>query len=266
MESRKTALVTGGARGLGKATAIRLAKDGFNVAISYNSSEKEAQSLIHILKGYGVLAHAIKGDMTKSQDVNHIAETVLKIFGKVDVLINNAGPFIDERKTFSEYSLDEINYLVNGHFVSVLQLEHLLLPSMKESNWGRIIHYGFDKAHEAKGYPLRAVYAASRVALVSYTKTLAVEEAENNITVNMICIGDIRDPFKEMAYEDVIKHSEENHKNVKPGSGNDIANLVSFLCSDKSTFINGSIIELSGGIDPIYQRAQMLKKSLERRK
>jgi len=171
--------------------------------------------------------------------------------GSIDILINNAGPFVRERRLFGDYSLEEINYYTRGNLLGVMELDSLVLPGMREKKWGRIIHFGFGHAAESRGWPHRAVYAAAKVGLVSFTKTLAVEEAANGITVNMICPGDIRGGNKEKRIDEVEDVVDEESPRGRPGTGEDIARVIAFLCEDKSDFITGNIMDVSGGLDPI---------------
>src|SRR5690625_2115622 len=125
--SGKVALITGSAKGLGKMTAIHLAEQGCNVAINYVHSESEALELTQKLAEFQVQSTAIRADITDSQAVKKMVEQVNEELGEVDILINNVGPFVRERKTFTEYGAEEIQYLINGNLTGVLQLDHLVL-------------------------------------------------------------------------------------------------------------------------------------------
>lgn len=247
----KTALVTGSAKGLGRRTALELAGLGCNVAINYVSSREEAEQAVREIRALGREAVAIRADIADAVEARRlVAETEEKL-GGIDILVNNAGPFIRERRLFADYSEDEIHYLMNGNLVGTMLLDHRVLPGMRERQWGRIIHFGFGRAAEARAWPQRAVYAAAKVGLVSFTKTLAVEEAANGITVNMICPGDIREGFKEKGISDVDGVMDEEAPRGRPGTGEDVARVIGFLCMPESDFVTGNAIEVSGGLDPI---------------
>ncbi|CAM3425063.1 SDR family oxidoreductase [Marinicrinis lubricantis] len=248
---QKVALITGGARGLGKMTAFALAQAGCSVAVSYVNSKQEADQLVDQLKEFGVRSAAYRGDITKSEDIQHIVEQTVHELGDIDILINNAGPFVRERKLFADYTAEEIRYLLSGNLLGVMELDHLVLPAMRKKGWGRIIHFGFSHAAEARGWPHRAVYAASKVGLVSFTKTLAVEEAQFGITVNMVCPGDIRGDNKEKWIHEVKSIPDMESPRGRPGAGEDVARAILFLCEDKSDFITGNMLDVSGGLDPI---------------
>ncbi|MFS0840100.1 SDR family oxidoreductase [Paenibacillus sp. 1P03SA] len=258
-EVRRTALITGSAKGLGKMAALTLATQGYDIVINYVHSEEEAHDLVRHIQNTGVRAAAIQGDVSRGEDIERIAETVGETMGGVDVLVNNAGPFIRERRLFADYTRDEIDYLIRGNLLGVIQLDHALLPHMRRKRWGRIIHFGFGHAAEARAWPHRAVYAAAKVGLVSFTKTLAEEEAANGITVNMICPGDIRGANKEKRIEEVENCTDDETPRGRPGTGEDVARVLSFLCDPKSDFLTGNIMEVNGGLDPI-QTLPMLKQ------
>lgn len=247
----RTVLVTGSAKGLGKMTALTLAKKGCQVAVNYVTSEKEAAELVHQLRDMGVRSIAVQGDVAKREDIFRMVEETVSQLGPIDILVNNAGPFVRERRFFADYSMDEIDYLMRGNLIGVMELDHLVLPMMRERRWGRIIHFGFGKAAEARGWTHRAAYAAAKVGLVSFTKTLAEEEAAHGITVNMICPGDIRGKNKERTMEEARLEVDGETPVGRPGTGEDVARVIDFLCSPNSDFITGNIMDISGALDPI---------------
>lgn len=247
----KIALVTGSAKGLGKMTALSLARDGCDIAVNYVSSKEAAKQLVNDIRSLGVRAMAVRADVTNYAELAAMVDTVQSQWGDIDILVNNAGPFIRERKKFADYTMQEIDELLRGNLTGVIHLDHLVLPAMRRNKWGRIIHFGFGRAAEAPGWPHRAVYAAAKVGLVSFTKTLAVEEAEFGITVNMICPGDIRGDFKEKSIREVENVRDEESPRGRPGTGEDVARAISFLCMPQSDFITGNVLDVSGGLDPI---------------
>ncbi|WP_123043502.1 SDR family oxidoreductase [Cohnella candidum] len=247
----KTALITGSAKGLGRRTAFELAASGCDVALNYVKSREEAERLAEEIRAMGRRALAIQADIAQADEAERLVSEVERALGTVDILINNAGPFIRERKLFADYRPEDIHYLMNGNLVGTMLLDHRVLPGMRSRGWGRIIHFGFGHAGEARSWPHRAVYAAAKVGLVSFTKTLAVEEAGNGITVNMICPGDIRGDNKEKGIAEVAGIPDEESPRGRPGTGEDVARVITFLCQPESDFITGNTIDVSGGLDPI---------------
>lgn len=247
----KVALITGSAKGLGKKTALTLAEQGCHIALNYVHSEAEALSLRSEIERMGVPCIAVKADVAKRGDIAQLVEQVRDHLGTIDILINNAGPFIRERKLFAEYSEAEILSMIEGNLVGSLLLDHLVLPGMRDKGWGRIVHFGFGHASESRAWPHRAVYAAAKTGLVSFTKTLAVEEAPHGVTVNMVCPGDIRGVNKEKSIKEAREIQDGETPLGRPGSGEDIARVIAFLCHSDSDFITGNIMDISGGLDPI---------------
>lgn len=250
-QERRIALITGSAKGLGKTAAIALADAGCDIVLNYVHSEQEALTLRRHILAKGVRCEAIYGDISKRNDVKQLVSYTNERIGCPDIVINNAGPFIRERRLFREYEEEDIMYLLDGNLTGVILLDHLVLPAMRAKGWGRIIHYGFGHAAESRAWPHRAVYAAAKVGLVSFTKTLAVEEAQHGITVNMICPGDIRGEFKEASIADVLHMNDAETPRGRPGTGEDVERVIRFLCEEKSDFVTGNIINISGGLDPI---------------
>ena len=250
-QQRKIALITGSAKGLGKMAAMTLADAGHDIVLNYVHSIEEAAKLKLDIEAKGVRCSAIQADISKMDEIKRLVYTMKDEMGPADIVVNNAGPFIRERRLFADYTEEEILYLLNGNLTGVILLDHLLLDSMRRKGWGRIIHYGFGHAGEARSWPHRAVYAAAKVGLVSFTKTLAVEEAPHGITVNMICPGDIRGDNKERRIDEVQDVKDEETPRGRPGTGEDVTRVIRFLCEERSDFITGNIMNVSGGLDPI---------------
>lgn len=260
MEQR-VALVTGSASGLGVQTVIELAQQGYHIVINYRSSETKALQLKEKVEQLGVKCGLVQGDVSIKGDCQRIISQTLDEFGKIDILVNNAGPYIFDRKKLVDYKDHEWELMINGNLNSVYYLAKDVIPIMRKQKWGRIINFGFNHAGQATGWMFRSGFAASKVALVSLTKTLAQEECEYGITVNMICPGDIVGDNKEKRISEVKEGEVKNVAPVgRPGTGEDIARMVSFLCSEESDFITGSIIEVNGGLNVMGKRSTINKK------
>ncbi|MCC3374636.1 SDR family oxidoreductase [Cohnella sp. REN36] len=255
----RTALVTGSAKGLGRRTAMELAALGCDVAITYVSSVTEAEQAAAEIEAMGRRSLVVQADVAKTDDVERLVRAVEEGLGGIDILVNAAGPFIRERRLFADYKPEDIHYLLNGNLVGTMLLDHRVLPGMRTRGWGRIIHFGFGHAGEARSWPHRAAYAAAKVGLVSFTKTLAVEEAASGVTVNMICPGDIRGDYKEKSIADVDGFTDDESPRGRPGTGEDVARVIGFLCLPESDFVTGNTIDVSGGLDPIRSNVKPAK-------
>lgn len=248
--NKKTALITGGASGLGKMTALLLAEKGYQLVINYRTSESEAVLLTqHLNETYGTKNIAVQGDVASQEDCNRLVNQILSTCGTVDVLVHNAGPYIHERKKMTDYSFEEWNYLLHGNLSAVFYLSKLFIPEMRKQKWGRIITLGYDRVETAPGWVHRSAFAAAKAGLASLTKTIALEEAPNGITANMVCPGDIISEWKEKKIEDALTVKDKTDGNTRQGTGEDIARVIAFLAEEKSDFITGSIIPVTGGVD-----------------
>ncbi|WP_110112328.1 SDR family oxidoreductase [Bacillus sp. CGMCC 1.16541] len=248
--NEKVAFITGSATGIGKRTAIELAKQGIHIVINYMRSEEDAFTLAsHLETQYHVRTLALQGDISSFSDCERMVEVVKEHFGRIDVLINNAGPYVFERKAMVDYDVDEWNYLINGNLNAVFYLCKLIVPIMREQKWGRIVNFGFDRAETAPGWVYRSAFAAAKVGLVSLTKTMALEEGKHGITVNMVSPGDITGEWKEADIESA-QHTTEPYTPVgRVGTGEDLSRVIAFLCDDKSDFMTGNVIPVTGGKD-----------------
>jgi 3-oxoacyl-[acyl-carrier protein] reductase len=243
------AIITAGTKGLGKKVADHFLKIGCSVTVNYRSDFERVNELKEEWKSYLDRLQFIKGDMTKKQDIVQLFESAMSRFGRIDYLINNAGPFVFERKRLTDYTDDEWNEIIDGNLHAVFHLAKLIIPVMRKQKFGRIITYGFQDAESAPGWLYRSAFSAAKVGLVSLTKTIALEEAENRITANMICPGDIVGEMKEASISTSRKLIDERTPIGRSGTGEDIARLISFLCQEDSDMITGSVISITGGID-----------------
>lgn len=250
---KRVALVTGSATGLGVQAVLELARAGFHIIINYRSSEEKALLLKNKVEALGVQSAVLQADISKREDCERLVEQALAHFGTVDICVLNAGPYIFERKKMAEYSVEEWELMVQGNLSSVFYITKALIPLMRANKWGRIITYGYQQAGQASGWGTRSAFAAAKAGLASLTRTLAEEESEHGITVNMICPGDIVHENKEKLISEVEAQTEYSAPIGRPGTGEDISRVVAFLCSEDSDFITGSIIEVNGGFN-VFQK------------
>lgn len=247
---RRTALITGGAKGIGKRIAIELGKKGMDIIINYRQSEEEATQLAEYLaETYHIRTFTIQGDVTSYKECEKMAELAHQFSPSVDILVHNAGPYIHERKAMIDYTIEEWDYIVNGNLNTVFYLSKLFIPKMRANHWGRIITFGFDRVEGSPGWIYRSAFASAKTGVASLTKTLALEEAKYGITVNMVCPGDIVGKWKEANIDDTLGEEDLSTPVGRPGVGEDIARVVAFLVDEKSSFITGSIVHVNGAKD-----------------
>jgi 3-oxoacyl-[acyl-carrier protein] reductase len=250
LKKNRTALITGSAKGLGVQIAHELAANGVRLALNYRSSTAEAEALKQELeKKYGCEVLLIPGDVSRPDDAASMVEAVLKHWSRLDMLILNAGPYINERKKLMDYTNEEWHAMVDGNLSSAFYVCRAAVPAMRHNKWGRIITIGFERAMNAPGWMYRSAFAAAKVGLVSLTRTLSLEEAEYGLTVNMVCPGDIIGEAKQKTIAEMASVQDHETPVGRPGAGQDVARAVSFLCMEQSDFITGAVLEVTGGKD-----------------
>ncbi|MYL34120.1 SDR family oxidoreductase [Pontibacillus yanchengensis] len=247
------AIITAGSKGLGRKVAEQFLEQGYSVTVTYRQDKEKAESLYKQYPTYSDRIQCVQADVTNQNDLLNLVDEVVEKFGRIDVLVNNAGPYIFERKKIMDYSVEEWNGIIRGNLDAVFHLLKKVIPVMREQRFGRIITYGFQDATSAPGWVYRGAFAAAKTGLVSLTKTIAYEEAENGITANMISPGKIEADLKEGTIEESRKHEDPKTPVGRPGSGEDISRAIMFLCDDQSDMVTGSVIEVTGGVDVIHK-------------
>lgn len=256
-DSMRHAVITAGSKGLGKKVTELFLQKGCSVTVNYRSDYTRINQLMKEWEPYKERLQFIQGDITKKEAIVNIVEQAMNKFGRIDYLINNAGPYIFERKKLVEYDDSEWYELIDGNLNSVFHFLKLIIPIMREQKFGRIITYGFQDAEHTPGWMYRSAFSAAKVGLVSLTKTIALEEAEYGITANMICPGDIVGEMKETDIEISRKIKDENTPIGRSGTGEDIARLIRFICEEDSDMITGSVISASGGVHVVNRKTKL---------
>lgn len=248
------AIVTAGTKGLGKMVTERLLEDGCSVTVNFRSDTRRVERLQDEWHMYKDRLQFVQGDITDKDAIIHIVNEAVSRFDRVDYLINNAGPYVFQEKKLADYEDNEWYEMIEGNLSSVFHFAKKVIPIMRKQAFGRIITYGFQDAQYTPGWIYRSAFSAAKVGLASLTKTLAQEEAENGITANMICPGDITGARKEMDIQRAKAVDDAKTPIGRPGSGGDIARLIHFLCSDESDLITGGVFEASGGVDVVNRK------------
>ncbi|MCW5575145.1 MAG: SDR family oxidoreductase [Burkholderiales bacterium] len=246
----KVAIVTGGTEGIGKATALTLAREGAKVAICARRQPLLDAVAAEITKAGGEVL-ALSADMGKAADCERFVNEVVKRFGGIDILVNNAGT--SKRGKFLELTDDEWAADLELKVFGAVRCSRLAIPHMKKRGGGRIINITISGAKQpaAESYPT----SISRAAGLAITKALSKEFAADNILVNTICIGKIKSGQHERRYtKDGISADEYYGKLGKDiplkraGEAQEVANVITFLASDAASYVTGTSINLDGGI------------------
>ncbi len=180
----RVALVTGGSRGIGKGIALRMAKDGARVAIAYRSNKGAAQLALRQMQALGADCVAVETDVSQAGRAEQLIKTVVDRYGRLDILVNNVGDF--RWGTLAESSIEDWENIFNSNLMTVMQMSRAALPPMHKGRWGRIINLGAVGSERAFGQAKISAYAAAKAAVVALSRSLALEEAKNGITVNVV--------------------------------------------------------------------------------
>ncbi|MBO0991808.1 SDR family oxidoreductase [Bacillus sp. SD088] len=249
----KHAMITAGSKGIGRKVTEHFLKKGCSVTINYRSDIARVEQLQEEWKEYKDRIQFLQGDVTKKSDITRMVEETMNQFGRIDYLIHNAGPYIFERKKLIDYEDHEWYEMIEGNLSSVFHFSKLVLPIMRQQQFGRMVTYGFQDAEQSPGWIYRSAYSAAKVGLVSLTKSIAIEEAGTGITANMICPGDITGEMKEATIESARQIKDQETPVGRSGTGEDIARLIGFICEDDSDMITGSVFSATGGIEVIHR-------------
>lgn len=239
----KVAFVTGASRGIGKAIAIELAKEGASILINYSNDDKGAEETLKEIKkinGYGAI---IKGDISKFNECKIIIEEALKVMGKIDILVNNAG--ISHIGLFMDSTQEEIEEVIGTNLLGAMYLTKHVLNNMISRKSGNIIN--ISSMWGEVGASCEVIYSSAKGGLNSFTKAIAKEVGPSGIRVNCISPGVIRTQMNSFLGEDEKKSLEEEIPLGRFGNPVEIGKLVVFLASEDSSYITGQIIRADGG-------------------
>lgn len=241
----KVVLISGGAKGIGKAIALELGKQGYDIVINYLTSESEAHALKDdIIKNYGVRCLAIQADVSKEDEVDKMVSLIESELGGVDILINNAA--IDLSNLFHLKNADEFRKTLDVNVVGAFNCSKRVYQHMLDQEYGRIINISSTNGINTY-YPMCIDYDASKAALISLTHNLAFEFAPY-IHVNCIAPGFIGTENELDGYdEEFLKEEVEKIMVNRYGDPKEVAYLVKFLISNEADFINNTVIRIDGG-------------------
>lgn len=244
MTNNKVVLVTGASRGIGKATIIEFAKKGYNVVINYKNGKEEAEELKQFVEeNYYIKALAIKADITNENDIKEMVEKTITEFGKIDVLVNNAGIAID--KDMSERTFEDFSKTLNTNLIAPFFVAREVAKYMMLNKSGRIINVSSSSGID--GYvPMSVDYDCSKAGLNILTKDLALQYAPY-INVNAIAPGWVNTDINKELPKDFIEEETEKIWLKRFAEPEEIAKVIVFLASDDASFINGEILKVDGG-------------------
>lgn len=241
----KVAVVTGGARDIGRAVAIKLAKEGAKVVVNYYLSNEDGEETLKLIKETGGEAVIFQGDMTVQADVDGLVAITKKTFGEeVHVLVNVAGGLM-ARKTIEEMDADFFDLLINVNLKSVFLVTKAFKPLLKSG--ASIVNFASQAGRDGGG-PGASMYATAKGGVMTYTRSLAKEFGPAGIRVNSLCPGMIATAFHDTFTKPEVRTNVANSTPLRrEGKAAEVAEVVAFLASDDSSFMTGNNIDVNGG-------------------
>ncbi len=239
----RVAVVTGGTRGIGKGIALGLAREGARIALVYRANKAAAQMALRQLQTAGADCVAVETDITQSARAEQLIKTVADRYGRVDVLVNNVGEF--RWGTLAEVAVEEWTGIFDSNVTTVFYMCRAALPLMRKGRWGRIVNLGAVGAERAFGQAKISAYAAAKAAVVAMSRSLALEEAKNGITVNVVNPSSIDE--KDLTLEEARKLKDARYPIGRPPTVDDVAAAVSFFASEEAEYVTGQVVNVSGG-------------------
>ncbi|MDE7302812.1 MAG: 3-oxoacyl-[acyl-carrier-protein] reductase [Oscillospiraceae bacterium] len=244
-DTSKTAIITGSSRGIGAAIALRLAKDGFNIALNdLNEGMFENNSIAEDIRALGVEAEIFCADVSNYSQCEEMVKAVKERFGTIDVLINNAG--ITRDGLMARMPEEQYDMVIAVNQKSVFNMMKLAGNVMIRQKHGRIVNLA--SVAGLYGNPGQINYSASKAAIIGMTKTAAKELGSRNINVNAVAPGFIKTPMTDKLTDEQRAKMLEAIAMKRYGEVEEIAGVVSFLCSEDSSYVTGQTIEISGGL------------------
>jgi 3-oxoacyl-[acyl-carrier protein] reductase len=243
--TKRVALVTGASRGIGKAIAIGLAKEGANIIVNYRSRPDAAEEVVKVIKEMGREVIPIKADVADDCEVKSMVDQALEKCGSIDILINNAA--LHRGGRVQTLSSEDWDLVINSSLKGTFNCCKYIVPLMVEKGWGRIINISsYAGIH---GYPGDTAYGAAKAGVIGFTKSLAKEVAKKGITVNAVIPGYLQTDMTSVLFttEEKIKYAIQMIPLGRPGKPEEVAELVSFLVF-KGSYSTGAVIRVDGGM------------------
>ena len=240
----KVAMITGATRGIGKQIALTLANEGYNIVLNYRTENDELKQLKNEIESKKVKCLTVQGDVTNFEDCKQMIESAIKEFGKIDVLINNAG--ITKDMLLARMKEEDFKQVIDVNLVGTFNMTKNVISYMMKARNGRIIN--ISSVVGIEGNAGQTNYSASKAGIIGFTKSLAKEVASRNILVNAVAPGFIETNMTDVLKQEVKDEIAKNIPLKRMGTPQDVANVVKFLASEDSSYITGQVISVDGGM------------------
>ena len=244
MQNERIALVTGASRGIGRETALELARRGCSVAVNYSRSEKAAEETVSEIEAMGRRAIAVKADVSSAAEVKEMFAAVASKLGPVEILVCNAG--ITRDNLLMRMKEDEWNDVISADLSSLFYCAKEALRPMLKARWGRII--AISSVTGLVGNPGQCNYAAAKAGMTGFIKSLAKEVGSRGITANAVAPGYIDTDMTSELPSEIREAMLKNIPSGRTGTPADVAKAVAFIASDDSEYIQGQVIAVDGGM------------------
>ena len=230
------ALITGSARGIGRALALALAEDGYDVVIHYRTSEADAQATAEVARGFGVTAIALAADVTRADEAQELVAASQAAFGRLDVLVNNVGNY--HKGPLAELSVDAWHAMIDSNLHATFYTCQRAAALMRERGGGRILNLGYAGAELFKARPAIAAYSIAKTGMILYSKALARSEARHGITVNVLSPG---------VMENSVTQPTSEIPMGRAGRLDELVAAARYLLSPAARYLTGVTLEVAGG-------------------
>ena len=230
------ALVTGSAKGVGRALVLALAGAGYDVAVHYRFSAPEAETTAQKARAEGVQAHTFQADVTKADEAEELVQNVYRTMGSLDVLVNNVGNY--HQGPLAELSVETWLEMFASNLHCTFYLCRAAVPLMQAAGWGRVVNLGFAGAELLKARPSIVAYSAAKTGVILYSKALAKTYAGGGITVNVVSPG---------VLEGSVAQPADALPLGRPGKLSEVSSAVLYLVSDEASYVTGVTLEVAGG-------------------
>lgn len=240
----KTALITGATRGIGKQIALTLAQNGYDIAINYRKENDALKETKKEIEEKGVKCLTVQGDVSNFEDCERFVKEIIEEYGKIDVLVNNAG--ITKDTLLMRMKKEDFEDVIDTNLVGTFNVTKNVITHMLKARSGRIIN--ISSVVGVAGNAGQTNYSASKAGIIGFTKSLAKEVASRGILVNAVAPGFIETGMTDVLKEDIKEEIAKSIPLKRIGTTQDVANLVKFLVAEDSSYITGQVINVDGGM------------------